>query len=340
MDVFNSNLFTLRAMTAAINDLPYVPNRLGQLGIFREQGISTTVAMIEKRNNQLYLVENKPRGATAKQNEQELRDGIPLKCSHLPVEDRLMADEVQNVREFGTDNQLQAVETKRNEKLATMTRSLEATIEHHRIGAIKGIVYDADGTSVLYNLFDLFGISQEAEVDFNLDDWVASPETYKVTGAIRKKCSAVIRKIEDALGATPYSGIYSLASPEFFDDLVDHPESRDAFNRWMDGQALRDRVARRTFFYAGIMFEEYRGKVGNTSYIEAGKAHFFPTGAADNFVLNFAPANFIETVNTIGIPMYAKGVPDQAGRWIDIYAQSNPLAFCTRPKTLLKAKRT
>lgn len=334
MDVFNSNLFTLRAMTAAINDLPHVPMRLGELGIFREQGIATTVAMVEKRDNKLYLVESKPRGAPATQNQQELRSGIPLKATHLPVEDRLMADEVQDVRAFGSENTSEAIETKRNERLATIRRSIEATVEHHRIGAIKGVVLDADGTSVLYDLFNVFGISQIAEIDFDLDN--ATPPA----GAVRTKCSDVIRKIEDELGATPYTSVHGMCDSTFFDDLVAHAEVRAAYDRWMDGQFLRDQTARRTLFYAGILFEEYRGKVGAVSYIAPGKCHFFPVGTPDNFVLNFAPANFIETVNTIGLPMYAKGVSDPAGRWIDILAQSNPLAFCTRPRTLIKAKRT
>lgn len=340
LDAFKSSVFNMRTLTASINEAPFVPGRIGELGIFTEKPVSTTTVMIEKRNGALYLVEATNRGAPAKQNQTELREGVPLSAVHLPVEDRLLADEIQNVRAFGSENQLEGIQMKVDEKLATMARSLEATKEHLRIGAIKGTVLDADGAKVLYNLFETFGITPPAEVDFNLDDYAAAPADYRVSGAIRKKCSAVIRSIEDALGSTPYTGIHSFCSAQFFDDLVDHPECRDAYQRWNDGQALRDRTARRTFFYAGIMFEEYRGKVGSVSYIADHKAHFFPVGVPDLFQMCYAPANWIETVNTLGLPLYAKPTTDPKGRWIDIDAQSNPLPYCTRPKVLIQGKRT
>lgn len=333
-DVFAGSIFKLRSLTAAINDVPFVPGRIGELGIFTERSIATTTALIEKKNGALYLVPAAERGAPAARNQAELREGIPLKTVHLPVEDRLTADELQGVRAFGSENELEGVEMKVQEKLATMARSLEATKEHLRIGAIKGIVSDANGSTALYNLFEVFGIDQPAEVDFDLD--AANP----TPNAVRDKCSAVARSIEDALGAVPYTGIHCFADATFFDSLVGHPECLRAYERWNDGQALRDRTARRTFFYAGITFEEYRGKVGNTAFVAAGKAHFFPVGVPDLFQMVYAPANWLETVNTLGLPLYAKSTPDPKSRWVDIDAQSNPLPYCTRPQVLIRGKRT
>ena len=224
LDVFRQTggAFSMQSLTAAINNAPFVPGRLGQLGIFNARGIPTTTAMVEQRDQKLYLVPNTSRGGPAKQNSAELRKGIPLPTAHLPVEDRLLADEIQNVRAFGSENQLEGVIQKVNEKLATMARSLDATLEYHRVGAINGKVLDADGSKVILDIFSAFGVSQQTEVDFDLD--AASP----ADGAVRKKCSLVIRAIEDELGATPYSGIHCLCSAEFFDDLVEHPEVKAA----------------------------------------------------------------------------------------------------------------
>ncbi|MNT53517.1 hypothetical protein D3C72_1906050 [compost metagenome] len=60
----------------------------------------------------------------------------------------------------------------------------------------------------------------------------------------------------------------------------------------------------------------------------------------DLFITRFGPANYIETVNTIGLPRYAKGVVDKWGKRVDFEAQSNPLNLCTRPRTLIQGKRT
>lgn len=109
----------------------------------------------------------------------------------------------------------------------------------------------------------------------------------------------------------------------------------------MDGLFLRQGQARGSFEYAGIVFEEYRGKVGTVDYADSNKAHFFPVGVPGLFRQYNAPADFVETVNTLGLPRYAKQAVDQEfGRWVKLHTQSNPLPICTRPKVLIKGKRT
>jgi hypothetical protein len=49
LDIFSSSAFSMVALTDAINYMPYVPGRIGQLGLLREQGVSTTSVMIEER---------------------------------------------------------------------------------------------------------------------------------------------------------------------------------------------------------------------------------------------------------------------------------------------------
>jgi hypothetical protein len=48
-----------------------------------------------------------------------------------------------------------------------------------------------------------------------------------------------------------------------------------------------------------------------------------------------------ETANTIRLPRYAKQAVDQQfARWVMLHVQSNPLPICTRPRVLIKGKRT
>lgn len=333
MDIFKGDAFSLRSLTDAINKRPFVPGRLGAMKLFQESGIATTTAQVEEREGVLYLVPATERGAPPTQNVRQRRKLRPLNVVHLQVHDRLVADEVQDVRAFGTENQLQTVQTVVNERLDTMSQSLEATLEHMRVGAIKGIVLDADGTTELYDLFDLFDVQAEAPITFELED------TDPVPGVIRQKCAQIIRRTEDLLGATPFEAVHALVGANFMDGLVDHPECRTAYERWQNGEALRQQFARRSFAYAGIMFEEYRGSIGGTSFINADEARFFPVGSPGLFRMVFGPADYMQTVNTMGRPMYAKTVPDPADRWVDIHAQSNPLPYCTRPKVLMQGLR-
>lgn len=333
LDVFKASAFDLRSMTDAINFLPFVPGRLGEMGIFQESGIATTVAQIEERDGVLYLVPSAPRGGPATQNRATGRRVRPLSVVHLPLEDRIMADEVQGIRAFGSENDVETIQGVVSERTATAVQSFEATFEHMRVGAIKGSVLDADGVTELYDLFTLFGVTAQTPVDFDLLN--GSP----VLGDIRKVCSTIIRTIEDSLGAVPYTSISGICGKNFFDDLVDHVECRDAYSRYLNGNQFA-RVARRTFFYGGIDFEEYRGKVGSVQYIADDECRFFPVGTPGLFRMVFAPANFIETVNTIGLPFYSRQMVDPGSRWVDILMQSNPLPYCTRPRVLIQGNRT
>lgn len=335
LDIFSNNAFSVISLTDAINQVPFLPGRIGQLGLFTESGITTTTVMIEERAGSLNLIETTARGAPAVQNQHNKRKARSFVVPHVALEDTLLADEVQNVRAFGSESDLESIQQVVDFRLAEMARKHDATLEHLRVGAIKGQILDADGSSILYDLFTEFGVSQYSEIDFDLDN--ASP----APGVIKKKCHDVRRKVEDELGAQPYDHIHAFCGSAFFDDLVAHPEVEAAYNRYLDGLFLRQGQARGSFEYAGIVFEEYRGKVGTVDYTDTNKAHFFPVGVPGLFRQYNAPADFVETANTVGLPRYAKQATDQEfGRWVKLHTQSNPLPICTRPKVLIKGKRT
>jgi Phage major capsid protein E len=127
------------ALTDAINQMPFVPGRIGQLGLFREQGVSTTSVMIEEREGNLTLVETTSRGAPAVQHVANKRKARSLSVPHVALEDTILADEVQNVRAFGSENMLEGVQNVVNQRLSEMASKIDATLEHLRIGAITRI---------------------------------------------------------------------------------------------------------------------------------------------------------------------------------------------------------
>ncbi len=329
LDIFSNDAFSVTSLTDAINKMPYSPGQAGQLGLFKESGVSTISITIEEREGSLELIPTSPRGAPATQNRHNKRKARSLLTTHLTLEDTLMADEVQGVREFGSESSVQSVQTIVNERLGDMAAKHDLTLENLRLGAIKGEVIDSDGVSVLYNLFDTFNVTANSNVDFDLD--AASP----ASGAIKKICHQIKRTIEAELGAVPYDHIHAFCSASFFDALVTHPEVTKAYDRFQEGIFLRTGQARGQFDYAGIVFEEYRG--GSGCAIEDGTARFFPVGVQGLFRQYNAPADFVETVNTIGLPRYAKQAIDQEfGRWVKLHTQANPLPICTRPRVLLK----
>jgi hypothetical protein len=327
-DVFKSNLFGTTSLTHAINEIAYVPQRLMELDLFEVEGINTTSAFIEKIGETLVLVKSTPRGGPGQSVSIDRREAVPFQASHLQLEDRIYADEIQNVRAFGTNNQLVGVEQVRDKRLLKMSRSLDLTLEYHRLGAIQGLVLDADG-AVIDDLFDKFGIAEPADVGLLLE----AAWTEAAGSPVKKRITGALRRIEAELGGFTPTGYHAFAGDDFFDALISHPETRALYLATAAAQELRG-DASRIFSYGNVTWENYRGQ--GAVAIPTDEARIFPLGVPGLFAQLFAPADTMEAVNTLGQIKYALAVPDPSGKnkFIELEAQSNPITYCTRPKVL------
>lgn len=327
LDVFKTDAFGLVAMTEAINKAPYKPMQIGAAGLFVERGIPTTKVAIEEKNGQLVLVQTKPRGGPGDTMGSPKRTARALVVPHLPMQSGIDADEVEGIRAFGSENNVLAVTELRDERLADMRASIEVTIEHMRAGALQGLVKDADGSTLL-NLFTEFAVSQSTAT-LTVDDSTDQGDS------LRAQCVAIQRQIETVIGAGPISGYRAYCGSSFMDDIR-ADKSVVATLRYADPQALLQAEAGvRRFVFGGIVWEEYRGSTGGSPFFAADKAYVFPVGPSI-FRTWFAPANYEETVNTPGLPFYAKSEPRKFGKGIDMEAQSNPLSICTRPDAVVE----
>ncbi|MQR02329.1 major capsid protein [Glaciimonas soli] len=325
LDIFNDDAFSVQSLTKAINDTPFQPMKIGQMGIFSEEGITTTAVSIEKEGTTLSLVPSAARGAPGVPIGNDKRTLISLNTIHLPQRASVIADEVQNLRAFGSESEVQSVQTVVNKKLAKARRNIDVTMEYQRIGAIKGQVMDADGATVLADMFSTFGVKQTTHA------MALGSDSTKV----RIKTVEAKRKLEEALGGLMYSDLTALCSASFFDALVGHPVVEKAYDRYLNGEFLRE-DQRKGFFFAGVYWEEYRGNVAGRDFIELDTAYLIPSGVPDLFITNFAPADYMETVNTNGLPYYAKQEAMRMNKGVEIEAQSNPISICTRPQTIIK----
>jgi len=337
MDIFRTQAqgaFSMAQLTALLLDKPHIPMRLGKMGLFEVDGVRTTDITIERQGNTLRLVQSSARGGPRTQNQKDGRSVIKFPSVRLALTDTLLAEEVQNVRQLGSENELMPLQDEVTRRMLTMSNSIEATIEYHRMGALKGIVLDAN-QAVLLNLYTEFGVVQQTEQAFDLA--AASP----ASGILRKRCSTVIRLIRDELGGLPYDHIHCMCSSQFYDDLTAHPEYREFQKGYAAAQGLAAGVVEGTTYFGGITFEEYRGAVGSVNYVDDDKALFFPVGTPSLFIERYSPAEFEDTVNTIGLPRYAEVLPDPEDPRSKVKAivQSHPTILCTRPRTLVPAKR-
>jgi hypothetical protein len=122
LDIFRSDAFSVTSLTAAILKAPYKPGRIGTLGLFRESGMTTTTAVVEEKDGFLELIETSQRGAPAKSLGNQKRTAKSFVASHLERESKIMADEVQGVRAFGSEDAHADVQAIVDEKMASCAR--------------------------------------------------------------------------------------------------------------------------------------------------------------------------------------------------------------------------
>lgn len=325
LDIFNDDAFSVSSLTAAINEQPHQPGRIGALGLFSEEGVTTTSVTIEYNKGGLSLVPVGERGKPVSPQGRDNRNLRSFVVPHLKKDDTLLADAIQNLRAFGSETEVESAQNLVNQRLARMNRDLDATIEFHRVGAIKGLILDADGSSVIYDLYSEFGITQQT----------VSLALGTGTTNVRNKILEAVRKSEDALGAAVVRGYRIFFGRTLFDQFTGHGKVEAAWERWNEGEMLRN-DPRGGFLFGGAFCEEYRGKVGSQAFIADDEAYLVPEGVADLFITRFAPADYMETANTLGLPKYAKQEALRMNRGIEFEAQSNPLNLCTRPGAIIK----
>lgn len=324
LNAFDTDAYNVASMTDAVNKLPFVPSRLGGMGLFKTDGITTDIVVMEEKDGHLSLLQSKRRGEPGTTAKTEGRKVRSFQVPHLPHDDTILAADVSGVRAFGSATEVEGVATVVNNRLSVMRQAHEITLEYQRAKALQGLLLDADAT-VIYDFWDEFGL-KEQKVDFVLGT---------TTTDVRAKCLDVVEKVETAVGSMPYDHIHAMCGATWFKKFIGHTLVRDAFSRYRDGEFLRN-DPRRGFEFAGITFEAYRGTVSGQTFVPATLARFFPVGAQGLFRTHFAPADFIEAVNTIGLAVYAKQEIMKFGRGIEIHTQSNPFSYCTRPYCLVK----
>lgn len=336
LDIFNNDAFSVVSLTAAINEIDHIPDRAGQLAFVGVgEGVPSLTIAIESRAEGLSLIPTSPRGAPIPKEVADKARIRDISIPHVPLEAQIGADEVQGKREFGTNDELRAVQSVVNNRMRKMTGRHDLTLEHLRLGALRGKILDAD-TSEIHDLFAIFGVSEESEVDFAL--------TTDSTD-VRGKCAGVIRTMKRnlKLAVPPSARVHAFCSDEFMDALIFHKEVKGVYDGWAAAERrLGESYVHGIFEFGGIFFENYQGTDDNSTVaIAANKVRFFYAGVPGLYAEYYAPADFMETANTIGLPRYAKLAPDpRFNQFVELHTQQNPLPLCLRPKTLMKGKKS
>jgi len=297
--------------------------------------VRTRTVFVDQRDGNLTLIPTSPTGSAPSNLAEDNRDAVPFKTTRLAKSFTLYAEEIQGIRAFGSETELEQVQGEYLRRLARVRADIELTHENHRLGALQGKLLDSDGSTVIYDYFAQFGVSEAAATNFALD-----VEATDVRGI----CNGIVRSMARSSKGAFTSGttVHALAGDTFYDLLIKHKQVVDTFLGYAAAADLRQGNAFQAFTFGGITFHNYRGTDDNSTVaVATGEAKFFPIGANGVFKKAMAPAEFGPFVNTLGLDNYAMNIPDrdrQAFTKGEIY--SYPLYICQQPQVLRKATAT
>lgn len=328
-NIWDGEGFSLESLTAAVNKEPYRPGQISATKLFEEDSVSTTSVTVESQDGKLGLVEPTARGGPGETTGDDDRDKRIFVVDHYQRDDFIMADEVQNVRAFGTEDELETIEGRVEKKAQKHAKDLTMTLEHQRRGAIMGNVTSKSG-KVLHNLYSVFGIAAPLPVSLDLANDAA---------IVTKILDDLKHSIEDDLDAM-YDGLHVFNGSVLHSEIWHHKSVRETFIYHHGAEMLRGAVPD-VYQLGAITFERYRtGKKATADagadYIAEGEGRVVAKGVPDLFITRFAPADYEETVNTEGLPFYAKQYASPNGKGRNLEVQMNAISLCTQPATLRK----
>jgi hypothetical protein len=348
-DIINSDAFSLTSMVSRFDTIEFQPGQAIQLGVWTPDSINTRMGLIEFRDQTMTLVNPSDRGAPGQHIQDQNRVMRSFEVPHFQQNDTVKADEVVGVREFGTNNEFQTVEKKISRKLMIGEANFSATEEYMAITGLQGVTKAPNGTTLLdsYALSNttkrttLFGANNIFDIGASNTANATNP---MADSRLLLKCHTIVRQMRTDLrqgSLIPRPWVF--ASPGWMDAFTTAIEVKNAFQRFTEiaslGQVaafLREGAFFGTppFYYGGVWFEEYRGSgiVDN----EAIAFPLMPAGSQSIYDVTYAPADYIETVNTLGRPRYAKVLPDPSGanKFITVEMQMNVIYYSRRPLAL------
>ena len=330
LDIFNNDAFSVSRLTQLITDIPRVPTQLGDERLFTESGLTTTTMMIERTGSGLTLVPSAPRGGVGQTIGRDRRKLIPIAAVHLPQYDAVMADEVQGVRAVGTEAEVESVTALVRRQATKMRANIDLTLEYHRIGALKGLVLDANGVDIIYDLYSIFGMTRES-LGFNINS--------KTSGAdLKDKCITLKRMIQKKMGGRSFRRVRVKCSESWFDKFVGHDNMKAAFDSFQGNSFLRNDQSTSDFEVYGVVFQVYPGGTSGADFIAADRAYAYPEGVPGMFQTHYAPGNYMSTVNTMGVPFYLSQERMKHDKGVDLESQSNPITINTLPEAVIELK--
>jgi major capsid protein E len=332
LDIFDGDAFSVASLSRAVSSISPTFDKLGKLGIFRDEGQSNRVVAVDFDPTTNSLIPSSQWGGPGTANKTGKMVTYAFSLPHYALNDTVMAGDLQSRRQAGTADMTVTAQLILGKKMFEMRRKLEATMEWMRLGVLRGgVVKDGAGTT-LQSLYTTLGGTQDST------SFVLGTAATDVIG----KISSVKRNIDKALLGEITTGYVAVCSDGFYDAFVSHANVKAAFQYYsVNGQNLQGDY-RDGFVFNNVLWINYTDAIAVPDSsgtpqppIDANSAYLVPTGT-EVFRTWYAPADYVETVNTEGQAFYARQEPLRMGKGIEVETQMNGLPVCLKPKVIQK----
>jgi len=316
--------FSFAALTNAVNAAPVAVGPVSKSELFELNPIASTELGLELIKDNITLIQTSLRGGIGDIHTPAARSLVKLKTSHIRTTATMLADSWLNRAGFGQGGTPAHVLVERDRVLREMRARLDATMDYQKTRALNGQILDADG-SVIVDLFAEFGQAQQV-VEFDLD---------VSTTNLANKIITARRLSEATLGLAFAAEWIIFASAEFIDAARAHTSFEAATAGWGAATALTADHRDGSIIVGGAKMIEVPNLAGKT-FIPAGSAFLAPMGVPGLCVTSFGPADYVEAIGELGLPLYAKAEELAMGRGLVIETQSNPISVISRPRAIIK----
>lgn len=344
LDIFKNDAFSVTSLQRVATNAPYIPQALGAMRLFDPKPILTEDVLLFEEDGGFTIIPTTERGGPDIQQTRRQGRMRGLSTLRLSKKDTVRAGELSAVADTALPEsiRLRNAQTLTANRTAQLKTDLEATKEFHRLGALRGKLYDADGVTLLVDYFAAYGIATPAVIDFDFSSITAGTLAVYIQTNVR---DPIVDILQPAGRLTPQTRVAALVGDNFWYGLIQHP---DVVKRWeamenaraialaMNPLAQPPRYD--TLEYGNVTFMHYQGSSAGEIDLDPDEAIFFPIGAKDVFNVYWAPGETLLDAGQIGRPEYLYVQPDprdQMPSFVEIFLRAYPLYACIFPKALL-----
>ncbi|MEO1187550.1 MAG: major capsid protein [Pseudomonadota bacterium] len=322
-------LYTALGLTAAINQIPNVYGLLGDMNVSPGRGLASTTVRVDIQGSEVTVLPAVARGGPSTLHQRVSDKAVLIEIPHFPYMDTITPADIQDFERV-QNGQLASVtvEDELNRRLTETRAPHDQTLEYMRVGALKGLVTDGAGNTLL-DMYSAFDITQ---VSFDLDLDNANADVIGI-------CSSIYNHITDNLLGESFTEVQIPCSTSAFNRLISHPKVEKYWLNQEQATSLANMVRTesagtrgRRFAFQNLVFIEYHGKVTKADrttvepLIADQTGHAFAAGMRSGWETFFAPAHDIREVNTIGQHIYVSPKELDHGEGIELKTQSNALS--------------